>query len=442
MNEPFFDAAIIGGGFAGTALALQLRAGLPEGGRILLFEPAPRPGPGLAYSTPDPGHLLNVPAGGMSLFPDRPAHFAEWLGRRPDGPPAPPEGGPVFAPRQLYGAYLQEQLAGTEGIEALPRRVEAVEPLPGGGFRLRGGGESWRAARVVLAIGGFAARAGSPPHLAGDPWDPGTLEGIDPDSPVLLVGMGLTMVDMLLSLRRRGHRRKVTAISRHGWLPLPHVTGPLPSPWPVELPEGAGPVSVSRILRREAARAAEAGQPWQAVADGARPHLQRIWRGWNQAQRASFLRHGRSLWNLHRHRLAPEVARFVAEERASGGLETLAARLGEWQARADGGVDATLRMRGGGERVLPVARVILCVGPDSGSGWREAPPVPALLEQGLARLDPLGLGLEVAGPDGTLLDAQGQPVPGLQVIGALTRGALWEITAVPEIRAQAALIAG
>ncbi|MCG7362389.1 FAD/NAD(P)-binding protein [Roseomonas sp. ACRSG] len=448
MTEPLFDAAVIGGGFAGTSLALQWRARLPPGARIALFESGPRLGPGLAYGTTDPGHVLNVPAGGMSLWPAQPASFTEWLATRPDAPEAPPEGGPIFAPRQLFGAYLEEQLAAaTEGagaaIQPLRQPVEAVERLPEGGFRLRAGRESWRAKRVVLAVGGFAARpgAGALPHLAGNPWDPATLEGIDPEAPVLLVGMGLTMVDMLLSLRRRGHRGKVTGISRHGWLPLAHPAGPLPPPWPVEPPEGASPVALCALLRRAMAEAAAAGRPWQAVIDGIRPHVQRIWRGWSLQQRASFLRHGRSLWNLHRHRLAPSVARFVAEQRASGMLETLAARLGEWQPAPDGSATATLRLRGGGERQLSVARIILCIGPDGGSGWREAAPVPALLEAGLARPDPLGLGLEIAGPDGTLLDAGGQPVPGLQAIGPLTRGGLWEITAVPEIRNQAALVA-
>ncbi|MDB5371088.1 MAG: hypothetical protein JWP20_2646, partial [Roseomonas sp.] len=84
----------------------------------------------------------------------------------------------------------------------------------------------------------------------------------------------------------------------------------------------------------------------------------------------------------------------------------------------------------------------LGTGPDGGSAWREAAPVPALLRRGLARPDPLGLGLDVTGPDGTLRGADGQPVPGLRLVGALTRGALWEITAVPEIRIQAALAAG
>lgn len=449
MTEPLFDAAVIGGGFAGTTLALQWRAQLPPGARIALFESGPRLGPGLAYGTTDPDHVLNVPAGSMSLLPAQPASFAEWLATRPDAPAAPPEGGPIFAPRQLFGAYLEEQLAAaTEGADAaiqpLRQPVEAVERLPEGGFRLRSGSESWRVKRVVLAVGGFAAKpgAGEPPHLAGNPWDPATLEGIDPEAPVLLVGMGLTMVDMLLSLRRRGHRGKVFGISRHGWLPSAHPAGPLPPPWPVEPPEGASPVALCGVLRRAIAEATAAGRPWQAVIDGIRPHVQRIWRGWNLQQRASFLRHGRSLWNLHRHRLAPSVARFVAEQRASGALETVAARLGEWQPAPDGTVSATLRLRGGGERQVSVARIILCIGPDGGSGWREAPPVPALLEAGLARPDPLGLGLEIAGPDGTLLDAEGQPVPGLQAIGPLTRGGLWEITAVPEIRSQAALVAG
>lgn len=428
--------AIIGGGFAGTALAVRLRASLPEGEAILLFEDAPLAGPGLAYGTTDPTHLLNVPAGGMSLHQDNPAHFQEWLAGRDDAPQPPADGGPVFAPRALYGAYLAAQFAAT-GITPLPFRVETVESLPDGGFRLGSGNRSWRVARVVLALGGFASPVGAPPHLIGNPWDPAALDGLDPDAPVLLVGMGLTMVDMLLSLRRLGHRGKVFGISRHGWLPLPHVSGPFPKPWPVELPAAAGPAALCRILRQEAARAVAAGQPWQAVMDGARPQVQRVWQGWNPAQRASFLRHGRTAWNLHRHRLAPAVAATVAEQLASGGLQIRAARLQGWQPVA-GGVQATLRARHGGAETVTVGRIILCTGPDSAAAWRDIAPVPDLLRRGLARPDALGIGLDVTGPDGTLRGADGQPVPGLAAVGPLTRGALWEITAVPEIRAQAA----
>ena len=442
---PRFDAAIIGGGFAGTALAVRLRQALPAGAAILMLEPS-EPATGLAYSTRDPGHLLNVPATSMSLHPDRPGHFAEWLAARPDAPAPPADGGPVFAPRRLYGAYLREQLA-EAGVTLVPARVEAVERRDGG-FLLRGGdGATWQAARVALAVGGFAVApdpdpAPAPPLLARAPWSPDTLRGIDPEATVLLVGMGLTMVDMLLSLRRGGHRGPVVGLSRHGWPPLPHADGPTPKPWPVELPPGLGPAALSRLLRQEAARAAAAGQPWQAVADGARAHLQRIWAGWTLPQRRSFLRHGRSGWNLHRHRLAPEVGRMLAAERDAGRFTPLAARLGDWQPDPGGQTaTATLLPRGGGTpRHLSVGRIVLCMGPDAG-GWRRQAPIPALLEAGLTALDPSGLGLTVAGPAGQLLDAAGHPVPGLHVLGPLTRGALWEITAAPEIRAQAALVA-
>jgi uncharacterized NAD(P)/FAD-binding protein YdhS len=503
MDVASMRVAVIGGGFAGTALAVSLQARLPADARILLFEPAPRIGPGLAYGTTDSAHLLNVPAGSMSLYPDRPGHFSEWLAARPDAPAAPADSGPIFAPRVLFGAYLEEQLAAAmarpgAAIEVLRHRVDAVERQPGGGFRLSAVAGQWDAGRVMLAVGGFAAAPGEPPFLAGDPWDPATLAGIDPDAAVLLVGMGLTMVDMLLSLRHRGHRGKVIGLSRHGWLPLPHVTGPLPPPWPVLLPSPAqqadsgqavspadaypvasladmslaappanagqgaasanaahaaspqnagpaaapqnfGPAALCRALRQAAAEAAIAGQPWQSVIDGARPHLPRVWGGLSLKQRATFLRHGRSLWNLHRHRLAPAVARFVAAAVASGGLESLAARLESWKPAPGGGVLATLRLRGGGQRVVDVARIILCTGPNGPGAWRDAAPVPALLRNGLARMDALGLGLDVAGPDGTLRGADGQPVPGLHAVGPLTRGTLWEITAVPEIRAQADL---
>lgn len=440
MNEAPATLAIIGGGFAGTTLALQARAAWPEA-RILLFEPG-EPGPGLAYGTRDPTHLLNVPATGMSLYPDQPNHFAEWLERQPDAPP-PEEEGPRFAPRMLYGRYLREAFRAAEGpmLRHVPQQVTALEPRPEGGFLLRGGeGASHAAERVVLAAGGFAAEQGSPPHVFGNPWDPESLRGLGPDDPVLMVGLGLTMVDMLLSLRAQGHHGPVLGISRHGWLPLPHVTGAFPPPWPPRLPEGEvpGPLALARLLRREAARAAAEGQPWQAVADGLRPHLQRLWRGWDEAARRRFLRHGRSAWNLHRHRVAPAVGRFVAAEREAGRLEVMAARLESWRPEGEG-VVATLRRRGGRPESRRFARIVLCTGPDGAAAWRNTPPVPSALSSGILAPDELGMGLAVEG-EGRALGQDGKVRPSLFVLGPLTRGTSWEITAVPEIRAQAAAL--
>lgn len=440
MTSSLPVVAVVGGGFAGTALALRLQGAA----RVLLFEPG-APGPGLAYGTASPEHLLNVPAGGMSLWPERPGDFAEWLARQADAPAAPEGGGPIFAPRPFYGRYLREAwqaAAGAPGgtLTHLPRRVVAVEPAAGGGFHLRDeAGGRHMARQVVLALGGFAGGPGAPPRLIGHPWEAGALEGLAPGETVLLVGTGLTMADMVLSLRRRGHHGKVVAVSRHGWLPLPHVPGPLPPPWTVELPEGGmpGPLALLRLLRAEAAKAEAAGVPWQAVPDGIRPHVRAIWQSWGVEERGRFLRHAASLWNLHRHRLAPEVFASLAEERGQGGLEVLAGRLDSWQPEREG-AEAILRLRGGGLRALRCGRILLCTGPSGSQAWAANPPVPMMVERGMLRPD--GLGLSVS-PAGAALDGEGREVPGLYVLGPLGRGTLWEITAVPEIRAQAGRLA-
>jgi uncharacterized NAD(P)/FAD-binding protein YdhS len=442
---PSLTLAIIGGGFAGTCLACHAQAALPASARILLFEGSGQAGPGLAYGTTDPAHLLNVPAGGMSLWADRPAHFSEWLARQPDAPAAPADGGPVFAPRRLYGRYLVQELAAAQdapgaALRVVPQAVAEVS-RQGEGFLLRdAGGAEHAADAVVLAIGGFAAGRGTPPCLFGDPWDPAALEGLDPQAPVLLVGMGLTMVDVLLSLRRRGHQGPVLAVSRHGWLPLPHLEGPFPPAWPMTLPEPLpGPAALSRQLRREAARAAAAGTPWQAVVDGFRPLVQRVWRGWNGAQRRSFLRHGRTAWNLHRHRLPPEATYVLRAAVGEGSLRVLAGRLQDWQPQGQGCL-ARLRLRDGALKEVPVDRILLCTGPDGSADWRQAAPVPALLAQGLAVADELGMAPAIDSESRNLLGLGGAPVPSLYMIGPLTRGALWEATAAPEIRAQAAAL--
>jgi uncharacterized NAD(P)/FAD-binding protein YdhS len=73
---------------------------------VMIAEPRAELGRGLAYSTPWHQHLLNVPAGQMSAFASKPSHFVEWLARQ--GWP----GGGGFAPRNVYGGYLQDTLAG------------------------------------------------------------------------------------------------------------------------------------------------------------------------------------------------------------------------------------------------------------------------------------------------------------------------------------------
>jgi uncharacterized NAD(P)/FAD-binding protein YdhS len=148
-----------------------------------------------------------------------------------------------------------------------------------------------------------------------------------------------------------------------------------------------------------------------------------------------FLRHARPWWDVHRHRIAPEVARRIADLIAEGRLEIAAGRL--QSARSDGdSVVVEMQRRGSSvSRPVRVSAVIDCTGPLQGVGRTANPLLRSLLDSGVARPDSIDLGLELDG---------GARVAGserLWALGSLTKGRYWEIVAVPDIRAQAAAVA-
>ncbi|MFL1461799.1 FAD/NAD(P)-binding protein [Roseococcus sp. DSY-14] len=401
---------VIGAGFTGTVLAVQLRRlGVPA----LLLDPAP-PGPGLAYGTADPLHLLNVPAKAMSAFAEEPGHFLDWLARQDAtelGPLCPEAGPDAFAPRCLYGRYLRELAS---GLEHRPVRVESLR-REGADWVAEPGGLRGRAAALCLGNPPPAPAFGGPGVIA-DPWAPGALSAIGPGEEVLVLGTGLTMADAVLTLKARlGHAAPVTALSRHGWAPLAHAAPPLPAPRPAPpLPVAQGVAAMARALRAACREA-----PWQAGLDGFRPQLQHAWQAMDGPARARFLRHGRTAWNIHRHRLPPAVAARLAQWEAQGALRRRAGRL---RAFAPGAAV----LAGGAS--LPARHLLLCTGPENGAGLLAQPLVAALAARGWLAPDPHGLGLlpGPAAPDG------------LHLLGPATRASLWEATAVPELRAQAA----
>lgn len=450
MDQPV-EIAIVGGGFTGTLLAVLLRTRLPAGRQVLLFEPRSEPGRGPAYGEAGRWHVLNAPAGGMSALATEPDHFARWLAAQPPDALCPAEARDKpaarrFAPRQLYGRYMLSLLEearrgpGAE-IRHVPRAVSAIRRDAEGLWRIEAGTAGCRAHVCVLALGNAPANPveGARQGLSG-------LHDLPPEDAVLLLGSGLTMVDHLLALRAQGHRGPVHVVSRHGWLPLPHVAAPPAIPvdtaWCLTRPPRPLTVlGLSRWLRREAARAQAAGQPWQAVMDAVRPQVQALWRGLPLAERRRFLRHARTAWSLHRHRIAPEIFAVVGEMVESGQVAVHAARLESCAAGPGGGLRAMLRHRDGRREERTVARLQLCTGPAGGRHWLRHPAVAGLASAGLARLDPLELGLDTAPGSDAVLDRGGEPVPGLHAIGPCAPGGLWEITAVAEIRRQVADLA-
>ncbi len=150
MPDPIPSVVIVGGGASGTLAAIHLLRAAPV--RVVLVEPG-APGRGVAYATPSAAHVLNVPAGKMSAFPDAPGDFLGWL----RAGPLPEATAATFAPRALFGRYLAETLA-RAARDAAPgaalRIVQdtAVSADASGVVRLAGG-ETLRADRIVLALG-------------------------------------------------------------------------------------------------------------------------------------------------------------------------------------------------------------------------------------------------------------------------------------------------
>ena len=436
--------AIVGAGFSGVMAALHLLKH-PNGPKVMLFDRRTPFARGAAYSTGNPDHVLNVRAGNMSAWPDAPRHFVEWLAADTGAPPRED----MFATRGDYGRYLQGLLAGeAERAAAAGRLVivpdEVVDAVrDDGGWRIElGVGRFRHADALVLAIGNpppstpveaapALARAGL---YVADPWrEPPLPPECAGDAPILLIGTGLTMVDVALACDAREPGRRLAALSRRGLKPNAHE-GPPPQDLPTP-PAGLSPVGLSRWLRLTAR---DIG--WRAAVDSVRSTTQDIWGEWSSAHRSRFLRHARPYWDVHRHRLAPAISARLEGLLASGQLSIRAGRLRALEATGDG-VEARWTPRGGGaERTERFAQAINCTGPATDLAELRDPLLERLRAQGFIRADALRLGLD-ATAEGALIGRDSAVVKGLFGLGPITRGALWEIVAVPDIRNQAPVLA-
>lgn len=423
--------AIVGAGFSGTLLAVNL---LRHGLRVVLVErDDAQLAKGLAFGTRRPEHLLNVRAANMSAFPDDLTHFLRWMGF------STTDQANRFVPRLAYGHYLRESL-----IDALATSPDRVEVKPGQAVAARFGaeaitlslanGERIECGALVLALGNFPPRAhpalvGLPDtvHFA-DPWREGAIEGLADSDHVVLLGSGLTAVDVILSLDRARFGGRITALSRRGLKPRAHAeSGPVASP--TSEPEASGARLVGAVRKRAEAIG------WRTAVDELRPHTQHLWRRHDEAAQRRFLRHLRPYWDIHRHRLAPAAAERIAALEAAGRLVFVAGKLARAE-RAEGGVRLHWRPRGADrEEALLANRVIGCIGPEGDVAQANDPLLRDLLAQGRARPDVHRLGLDVE-QSGRLRDASGQPQDRLFAVGPLTKGEAWEIVAVPDIRRQ------
>lgn len=400
---------IVGGGAAGTLVAIHAARIATSATRITVVEPRERLGEGVAYGTNDDTHLLNVPAGGMSAYDDDPRNFADWSGAAAD----------EFVARRRYADYLRIELTNATSrnshvtVHHLRSRAERITVAPL--TVAAGDGTSLDADSVVLALGNAAPTSPAwvehftAARVIADPWAAGALDTIASGTRVLCVGTGLTFVDVALSLARRGVR--VTGISRHGLLPAVHAPiGSVPTP-----PDTFGsPTEILRWIRSQS--------DWRAAFAALRPTTQRLWRTFDDRQQGQFLRHARRYWDVHRHRMSASVAEALGEYRRSGHITV---ERGDARTRAVAGHFDT---------------VILCTGPDDAALLAVAP-LAALTADGTLTSGPHGMGIATDADTGQVIDGNGRLVDGMYALGPLRRGTLWESTAIPEIRAEARRLA-
>lgn len=442
--------AIIGAGFSGSLTAAHLlRAPGPR--RILLVDRTSRFARGVAYSTRCPAHVLNVPAGRMSAFEDDPDHFLRWAKDRN----AATVGG-SFLPRMLYGEYLEWTLDQAEraappgvGLERIAAAAVHIDPVS---RRLTlSDGRILTPDHTVLALGNFPPRdppIASPRFYSSsryirDPWAADRLGVITPDEPLLLIGTGLTMIDIALEIAERGHRGPIFAMSRRGLLPQPHRSPAKPHhPAPPTDLDSWRPTALGylRALRREIERSARRGIDWREVVTSIRHDTPRLWNALSEPERRRFLLRLRAFWEVHRHRAAPQATAAITALLRSGRLKIAAARLQDLREDGDA-VRATILRRGGPvPETLSFSRVINCTGPDTDLARIDDPLIGSLRAAGAIVPDPLGLGARTD-EHGALLDSRERPSPHLYLCGPLRKAQLWENTAVPELRIETATLA-
>lgn len=445
---------VIGGGVSGTLVAMGLlRAHVPL--QIVVVEPRPVLGRGLAYSTRCPCHLMNVPAAMLSLVEGEPSHFARWL--QLNWQATADESS--FAPRSLFARYVYD-LLGACMVQAEPYvalkhiRVEAVDLVRREDrWTVRfSDGSAVEAETVVLATGNPPPAANTipagefreSPHYIPNAWQPGAFEGLDPESAVLLLGSGLTAVDAVLALDASGHRGNIHVISRRGLFPRYHYPLARPSAapefsWRPRVSPGIRDLVAQvrqqvRVNRRRRGEGPDTG--WRRVIDSLRADTPALWRGLTKNEQQRFLRHVRPFWDVHRHRMAPEAAARIERLMKDGRLQILGARLQRIEPRPDG-ARVELRLRRNGQSAwIKAARVINCAGSETNYRKLTHPLWTNLFAGGLVDSGPLGLGLKTT-DEGELIGADGQTWPELLTLGPTRIGSLWESVAVPEIRGQA-----
>jgi uncharacterized NAD(P)/FAD-binding protein YdhS len=444
--------AIIGAGFSGTVAAIQFIRSAPRNSQLIMINRSGQMAKGLAYGTNSPTHLLNVPAGNMTAIIGEPNSYLEYCQRRYENITAS-----SFTPRQVYGEYLEFLLNEAElsaknkvQLKRVTAGVQRIFALEDGAKLELDIGEEIFADQVILALGHF--RPLTPPSLRcledsdyyiADPWSKKNTVPSATSAPILLVGGGLTALDVVSSLKNENHTGDIYMLSRRGLLPLPHRH----SRKTPESHEGLlatlgklkpTAVNYSRTIRRYIA--SHPDYNWRDVLAALRATTPELWMRLPDPERRRFLRHLQPYWDVHRHRVAPTTYSTFEEGVKNTKIRTMAGRLNS-AVQTDSGIQVTINPRGkDGLETLEVAYIINCTGPNSNPNLVSETFIKTLIENKMISVDKHGIGINVT-KDLAVIDGNGIASSWLSYVGPMLKANFWEATAVPELRIHAANVA-
>jgi uncharacterized NAD(P)/FAD-binding protein YdhS len=447
--------AVIGGGFSGTAAAVNLVRLAKNPLRICLINHEYPLGRGVAYSTRRPEHLLNVAARNMSALAEHPNHLVDWLKTRCDFAGVSENVlREQFIPRRIYGDYLEDLLFWHRLGGEYPSRIdlvagEALDVVPGSDRAavVIKGQATVEADMVLLATGNpppadLALPQGhfEHPRYLSNPWQGWENRLRESPGNVILLGAGLTMIDVFLTLSSLRWPGKIDAVSRTGLMPLAHFRGIDYPDFPPGDPTGLGLDALVALMEQHCGRLRARGENPAIVVDRLRPFTQRVWQKWTREEKLRFCRDYRTRWNVTRHRIAPSIHEHLTEALAGGQLRLVKGKVLGLSGNADS-IQVTVQTGADGQRtVLEGNWLINCTGPQESFQTSKAVLFENLFARGLVQSDELDMGIK-AGPDFAVSHEGGRPSTFLFAIGPLLKGSLWETTAVPELRIQAHRVA-
>jgi uncharacterized NAD(P)/FAD-binding protein YdhS len=415
---------IIGGGASGLLVAVNLLR-KSSSCQVLVIEPNEFLGRGLAYSTSDPDHLLNVPAGRMSGLVEEPKSLCDWANVDEN----------AFVSRQDYGRYLDHLLSvelkknGSTRFQHLRDRVVDIQSSKDSYKCLLESGDEVCGEKIVLALGNsesiipeFFAGLVENSRVVRDVWREGLKADFDS---VAVIGTGLTFYDTALSILRDRPNAVVHGISRNGLLPSPHLRHRAP----------ALPVPQEAKLSAEGIHdyLSSAGDKWREAQDGIRHDLQEIWSAFPDSEKKIFVNQYFRWWNSLRHRSAPEIDDQIMEAINRGRIVIHKAAVEKISENGD-----LLEIKLSNRRDFKVEQVINCCGNQFSV---TQPLIIKLIEGGLLKRGPLNFGVSCDVKTLALKDGGGIMHHGLYGIGPILVGELLETTAIPEIRVEAELVA-